>query len=79
MAANHGLPLIQPDHLIHLIEQIETMRNQNDNGISCQLFYVCKNLCFRLFIECREWIIENQNRPFVIQRSRKGKALRLAA
>ena len=79
MCADFRMSLIHPDHLIHLIEQIETMRNQNDNGIPCQLFYVCKNLCFRLFIECREWIIENQNRPFVIQRSRKGKALRLAA
>ena len=34
-------------------------------------------MCFRLFVECRKRIVENQNRPFVVQGSRKGKALRL--
>ena len=34
-------------------------------------------MCLRLFVECRKRIVENQNRPFVVQGSRKGKALRL--
>ena len=55
------------------------MGNQQHNAVRSQLFEIGKNLCLGVSVQCREGIIQHQNRALMTESPGKTQSLPLTA
>ena len=79
MGSDGLLAAIHPDDLIQLREQVKPMGNQQHNAVRSQLFEIGKNLCLGVSVQCREGIIQHQNRALMTESPGKTQSLPLTA
>ena len=75
MASELCFSVIKPYNLIHLRKKIESVWNYHNNTVWYHLTKIFKYLLLCILIQCRKWVIKNNNRLFMADGSCKCKTL----